>query len=105
MKKPCSDCVFQYTGKISLGEDKYRTIHYCKVSECQQEEEMKKYNEYLESKRKYTKGEQIISIDELMNQEFIYLYHKIYHKGWFQSWQLRSAKNYVDRGIYKAVLK
>lgn len=55
-------------------------------------------------KRKYKKGEQITSIDELMEQEFIYCHHKVTHKGWFGSWQLRFAKQMIERGIlFKAI--
>lgn len=49
-------------------------------------------------KRKYRKGKQIISLDELSKQEFVYFFDKITHCGWFMSWQLRLAKRYVERG-------
>lgn len=55
------------------------------------------------SKRLYQKGEKITSLDELMKQEFVYMRHKITHKGWFFSWQIRLMKNWIDLGwIYKA---
>ena len=49
-------------------------------------------------KRKYRKGEQITSLDELSKQEFIYFYDKITHNGWFMSWQFRMAKQFIERG-------
>lgn len=49
-------------------------------------------------KRKYRKGKQITSLDELYKQEFIYFHHKITHCGWFRSWQFRLAQTYIDRG-------
>lgn len=53
--------------------------------------------------RKYRKGKQITSLDELSKQEFIYFFDKITHCGWFMSWQFRLAQRYVERGyLYRA---
>lgn len=49
-------------------------------------------------KRKFVKGDQITSLDELVKQEWIYVFDKITHNGWFMSWQFRMAKTYIDRG-------
>ena len=49
-------------------------------------------------KRKYKKGKRITSLDELYKQEFIYAFHKITHKGWFGSWQIRFAQSCIERG-------
>lgn len=49
-------------------------------------------------KRKYRKGERITSLDDLSEQEFVYFFDKITHRGWFMSWQYRLAKHYIDRG-------
>jgi hypothetical protein len=55
-------------------------------------------------KRKYKKGEVINSIDELINQDFIYFESTVYHKGWFMSWQFRIILNWLKaKRIYKAV--
>lgn len=54
-------------------------------------------------KRKYKKGKQIKSLDELSKQEFIYFFDKITHRGWFGSWQFRLAQRYINRGwLFKA---
>lgn len=58
--------------------------------------------------KKYTPGQKITSMDELADQDFIYIvrgeYSKIYHKGWLLSWPLRTALRYIEQGvIYKAV--
>ena len=45
------------------------------------------------NKRKYKPGDYIISLDDLMKQEFIYCAGKLVHKGWFGSWQLRYANS------------
>lgn len=57
-------------------------------------------------KRKYSKGKQITSLDELAKQDFIFVFDKITHGGWFMSWQFRLAKSYIDRGcLYYAIKK
>ena len=59
-----------------------------------------------EKKRKYRKGEQVRSVNELLDQEFVYWHDKIYARGWFLSWPLRMAYKAVKQGeIYKAERK
>ena len=41
------------------------------------------------SKKKYKKGKQIRTIEELEQQEFIYWQGKVYHYGFWGSWQYR----------------
>ena len=54
-------------------------------------------------KRKYRKGESITSLSELYEQQFIFFFDKITHRGWFGSWQIRFAQSYIERGwLYKA---
>ena len=50
-------------------------------------------------KRKYTKGEKITSLDELVQQEFVYWHDKITHQGWVTSWQLRMACLAIQNGV------
>lgn len=69
-------------------------------------DKLKKYYDNLEKRRNYTKGEPIHSLDELLKQNFIYFYDKIYHIGWFGSWQLRFTQHQLNRKVlYKAVKK
>lgn len=54
---------------------------------------------------KFAAGEKIASIDELMKQDFVLCKAwdgemKVYHAGWFRSWQLQ----YVDNLIKKSWL-
>ena len=49
------------------------------------------------SKRKYKPGSYIISLDDLMKQEFVYCAGKLVHKGWFGSWHLRYANCALSR--------
>lgn len=54
-------------------------------------------------KRKYTKGDRITSIDEMVHQEFVYINDKIYHAGWFMSFQLSWAKRLIEaRCVFRA---
>lgn len=51
--------------------------------------------------RKWKKGKAIESMDELIGQEFVWINGKVYHRGWFQSWQLRSiVKSLYNGRIY-----
>ena len=49
------------------------------------------------SKRKYKPGGYIISLDDLMTQEFVYCAGKLVHKGWFGGWQLRYTNSELAR--------
>ncbi len=60
-------------------------------------------NTKRKSRSKYQQGERIKTIDELIDCEFIYLHHKVYHYGWYASWPLRLVVYYVRSGmLYKA---
>lgn len=57
---------------------------------------------------KYIIGERINSLDELVQCDLVYFvatgFKKVYHRGWFMSWQLHMVKDMVDHGyIYKAI--
>lgn len=49
--------------------------------------------------RKYRKGKRITSLEELYKQDFVYVFDKITHRGWFGSWQIRFAQQCINRGI------
>lgn len=56
--------------------------------------------------RKYKKGEQIETLNELMDQELIYMGKQILSRGWFGNWQMHLACQYIKRGyLYKAIKK
>lgn len=55
---------------------------------------------------KFKAGEQLRSLDEIAKQEFIFCRHKIYHRGWFMSWPVRSLLQLAEGGaIFGAVRK
>ena len=58
--------------------------------------------------RRYAKGLKVVSMDELMQREFIIVdygtFQKVYNRGWFSSWQLRYADRLLKWGwIYDAI--
>lgn len=53
------------------------------------------------SRSKYRPGKVILSLDELALQEFIYIHHKIYHRGWWQSLQFHFIKCKLDAGCIR----
>lgn len=53
--------------------------------------------------KKYVAGHRIASIDELLRNDLVVIGHKVYHQGWFASWQLRSIALLIKNGaIYTA---
>lgn len=56
-------------------------------------------------RRKYRRGGHITSIDELMKQDLVYFFDRIYSKGWFQNWNLHWAERYIGENgmLYYAV--
>ena len=52
-------------------------------------------------KRKYKPGETIKSLDELSEQEFVYIHEKIYHSGWWESLQFRFVKLQMEAGYIR----
>lgn len=55
--------------------------------------------------KKYEEGELIQDMNELLQQEFIYMHNKIYHKGWFCSWQIQSAQQYIKHKLLRKAVK
>ena len=53
----------------------------------------------MSSKRKrFRPGVPIRSLDELTRQEFVFFNGKLYHKGWFASWQLMWCATHIRYG-------
>lgn len=59
---------------------------------------------------KYKPGRRIDTLDDLIKQELIIFrpypegqHNKVYHQGWFMSWQMRCAMQLIKRGcLYTA---
>lgn len=56
-------------------------------------------------KRKFRPGGKIISLDEVARQEHIYFYDKIYHRGWFKSWQFGCMAAYLQQGVLRYAVR
>ena len=53
--------------------------------------------------RKYQKGEAIIDLNTFDEQEFVWVYGKVYHEGWAKSWQYGHVTNLIrKREVFKA---
>ena len=57
------------------------------------------------SRKKYRKGGIILSLDELARQEFVFFNEKIYHRGWFASWQLSWCAARIKFGELRYAIK
>ena len=56
------------------------------------------------SKAKYKKGERITSLDEFIEQEFVYFPYGVRHRGYAQSQQIRLIAMMIKSGnLHKAV--
>ena len=56
-------------------------------------------------KRLYEKGDPITSLDELVEQDFVYWNDKITAKGWFMSWQLQMTHGALKCGVIRKAIK
>jgi hypothetical protein len=74
--------------------------------ECFKCENLAKHQEYLNKHRKYEKGEQIKSLDELLQQEFVMWFNHTRHIEFIKNWQFNSILKQLENGkLYKAVKK
>lgn len=57
------------------------------------------------SRRKYRPGPKITSLNELMEQDFVYWHGKITHHSWFCNWQLRMTDQAIKCGVLRQAIK
>ena len=102
MNNPCTHCLSAEHFKI--GKTQKRSFHYCnEISVCGK---YLRHKEYLLSKRKYRQGEPITSLDELLQQQFVYVFRSIRHIEVVKHLQLATILSAINRkGIYKAIKK
>lgn len=48
------------------------------------------------SKPRFEKGRNITSLDDLYNQELVYIGDKILHSGFYLNWNLKLCKKLID---------
>ena len=106
MRKPCSNCEYANPYELKKRID-WQCFSTVKRDNCQR---YKDYKTYLVSRRKYTKGELITSMNELEEclerDGFIYLCDKVIHQGWVLGMQYRFIRDQIiGRRIYRAIRK
>ena len=47
----------------------------------------------------FWKQGKIMTIDDMMKEDFIIVHNKVYHRGWFMSWPCRLAQIYIKHGF------
>ncbi len=100
MIKPCNNC----KNTISYQRKNGTTIYHCRdvlTQRCC--EKMKKYEEYLENRRLYTKGKQVTSIEDFLKLKakgYFYFYWRdsIRHISVLESLQFRVLNDLIRNG-------
>ena len=97
-QNPCRYCILS---------EEYKGVHYRGGDKkCETCEKYFAHREYLKSKRKFTEGEPINSIEELLKEEWVMWYGQTKHIEMFKSMPLRSVLRFLELGaIRKAVRK
>ena len=73
--------------------------------ECQQCEHKKAHKAYLESKRMFTAGEPITTIEELLQQEWVIWHGATKHIEMFRSMPVRTVEKFLKNGSLKKAIK
>ena len=96
-RNPCRGCkdAFELNGRY------YNSLNY----NCAVCEKLKSHTKYLESKRKYEKGELITSLDELISQEIVMWGNKPTHEGFYKSLQLRVVIDGLKNGWFRYAVR
>lgn len=97
-QNPCRYCVRAFV---------WKNRHCPSLSdECRMCENRLAHEAYLKEQRKYEEGERIVSLEELLKQEYVMFHHRIKHIEVIRSNQLRVVEGWIKHGILrKAVLK
>lgn len=64
-----------------------------------------KYEKRLEKNRKYTQGDIIKTLDELLKQDIVFLGGRTRNKAWIYSQQIHWLKGRIDSGAFKYAIK
>lgn len=104
MNKPCRGC------RKAVHASRNGKEYWNLTAGCENCEKYRKYQDYLESRRKYRHGKKITTINELIacmdKTNYVYWRHKILHRGFVCSWQLQMILNSLRAGVfYEAVIK
>lgn len=93
-----------------MRESYYMKIHKLhlegKISTEYANELIKEHKEKLEKRRRYKRGETIATLDELLEQTYVFWFGRLMHIEAVKCWQLRSIiKGLSAECFYKAVDK
>ena len=96
-QNPCRYCALAYVhkGRHSPGWDG-------KCKECQN---IKSHREYLKSQRKFTEGEPLTTLDELLEQEWVMWYHGLKHIEAIKSMPIRTVLNWLEVGVFRKAIR
>lgn len=96
-QNPCRYCALSVN---------YKDRHFpSRKKECSECEPYQKHKEYLQSKRKFVEGEQITTIEELLQQEWVMWYHTTKHIEVFKHMQLTNVLNWLERGAFRKAVR
>lgn len=101
MKNPCAHCEYaKHSPRGKTGKQKY---HYCIKLGCSKRTD---YQSYLIDNRKYRKSDAVTGIDDLLNQEFVYIFDAVRHIEYVKHLQLALLLQLISmKRIYKAIKK
>ena len=92
--------------RISYKEKMVESYKCGEITKEELTEKLLKHEQKLEKRRKYTKGEVITNLNELIVCEWVYFYNKLTHKKWFGNWQFNFILYNINRRLfYKAIKK
>lgn len=98
-RNPCNNCnnAMVYNGR-------YYKRHFNDV--CNKCMMRKRHEDYLNSKRKYKKGRQVLDINDFLNQEWLYFNDRVVHIEVCKSWQFRTLENSIkNKKLFIAIRK
>ena len=101
MIHPCKDCIHaEHYPKGKTGKQYY---HFCTKDGC---DKKKKYQEYRETKRKYIKGDPIENLEEMLQEEIIFVFGCPRHIEYVKHLQLALIMHLINLGsLCRAIRK
>lgn len=94
---PCYDCEKSIV---------WKNRHYPKLNDfCKECKKRMKYEADLQSKRKYEAGDQIVSLDELLEQKWVIWNGCTRNIEMIKSLQLRTALQFLEKGMFKKAIR
>ena len=99
MKKPDCNACMDTTREQRISEGLY-TFHFCEACES-----MRKYEEYLKKRRKFTPGDYINGLDELIAEVWVTFNGKTQHIEAIKSMTLRTVLNLLRNGSFRKAIR